>query len=292
MINATKGFHSQRWQQAVAGLDAQQVSYVLVTVLGTAGSTPRASGSKMVITTTDIFDTIGGGHLEFQLIQRARQCLVEDKPESKIEHFSLGASLGQCCGGSVTVLFEPILNQALRVELFGAGHVAHQLVHLFAQLPVSVRWIDSRAELFPDVVPSNVTAIVEPFPIDQIKSAEPDTAFIVLTHNHQLDFEITEAVLKRKDSRFLGVIGSQTKAKRFAMRLAHRGYADADISKLTCPIGLATIQGKLPMEVAISISAQIMQLYQAMQPKTDVREGVAWREIKSEWQAPKGVEIE
>jgi xanthine dehydrogenase accessory factor len=281
VINTTSGFHPESWHQAVSALAASHTNYVLVTVLGTAGSTPRATGSKMVVTGADIFDTIGGGHLEFQLIARARKLLDDDATETKIEHFSLGASLGQCCGGSVTVLFEPIITHSLNIEVFGAGHVSHQLINILGQLPVSVRWIDSRVELFPETLPNNVEAIAEPYPNDQVAFAKPDSVFVVLTHNHQLDFEICETVLKRQDSRFLGVIGSETKAKRFAMRLVHKAYSESAIEHLTCPIGLTTIQGKLPMEVAISISAQIMQLYQAEQPKREVRQGIVWKDIKN-----------
>jgi xanthine dehydrogenase accessory factor len=291
MINTSKGFHSERWQEAVASLTARHISYVLVTVLGTAGSTPRAAGSKMVVTDNDIFDTVGGGHLEFQLLSHARQLLAGESAQTEIEHFSLGASLGQCCGGSVTVLFEPIISNAFHIELFGAGHVAHQLVNLLGQLPVAVNWIDSRAELFPDDLPTNVKTIAEPFPADRVKSARKNSVFLVLTHNHQLDFELTEAVLKRGDSQFLGVIGSDTKAKRFTMRLAHKAYSELAIAHLTCPIGLASIQGKLPMEVAISIAAQIMQIYQSTQAKHDVREGIAWKDIKNQWQKPKEEKI-
>lgn len=69
MLNKdTAGFHSQSWSEAVHQLTQACENFVLVTILGTAGSTPRANGTKMVITENDIYDTIGGGHLEFKAI--------------------------------------------------------------------------------------------------------------------------------------------------------------------------------------------------------------------------------
>jgi xanthine dehydrogenase accessory factor len=291
MINeSTQGFHPQSWSQAVAQLTEQNCDFVLVTIIGSAGSTPRATGTKMVVTASDIFDTVGGGHLEFKLIERARNLLTSGVDTSQIEHFPLGASLGQCCGGSVTILFEPIVSHRLSVEVYGAGHVAHHLISLLQHLPVSVRWIDSRANLFPETLPKNVTTYVEPYPCDQIKHAQPNSVFVILTHNHQLDFELCEAVLKRGDSALLGVIGSSTKAKRFTMRLAHKNYSEADIAHLTCPIGLEAIQGKLPMEVAVSITAQIMQVYQSEQAEPSIRNGLAWSELKNDLTISKAVE--
>ncbi len=83
-----------------------------------------------------------------------------------------------------------------------------------------------------------------------------------MTHQHPLDYAITEAVLRRGDASFLGVIGSETKARRFRLRLEHRGFSAAAIAGVHCPIGLAEVPGKRPMEVAVSVAAQVIALYQ------------------------------
>ncbi len=276
------GFHAQSWQQAIHELTQASCPYVLVTLLGTAGSTPRATGSKMVVAEEHIFDTVGGGHLEFKIIERARELLANGNEAQLIEHFSLGANLGQCCGGSVTVLFEPIVEQVQCIDLYGAGHVGHALVSILASLPVKVRWIDSRTDLFPATLPANVSCVVDEEPEQQVKLAPKNSIYVILTHNHQLDFSITEAVLKRDDCTFLGVIGSDTKAKRFQMRLEHKGLPQTDIERMICPIGLPNIQGKLPMEVAVSIAGQLMQIYQKSQTQKPQREGLQWQQIKSQ----------
>ena len=284
MLNKNiQGFHAQHWQQAVHELTTAQTDYVLVTLLGTAGSTPRASGTKMVITAESIYDTVGGGHLEYKIIAHARELLLAGEPIQTLHHFPLGASLGQCCGGSVTALFEVMAQKILNVDIYGAGHVAQALVPLLGQLPVRVRWIDSRRDLFPASLPSNVTRIVDEEPQQQVAIAPSRTVFIILTHNHQLDFAVTERAIKRNDAQFIGVIGSQTKATRFQLRLQHKGYTVGQIQQMTCPVGLPNVTGKLPMEVAVSIAGQLIGLYQQHAVKP-IRNGLQWQTLKSELQ--------
>lgn len=94
------------WVQAVAECERSGRPYVLVTVLGVTGSVPREPASKMVVTPEHSYDTIGGGHLEYRVIARARERLANHEYSFELAHFPLGASLGQCCGGSVAVLLE------------------------------------------------------------------------------------------------------------------------------------------------------------------------------------------
>jgi len=278
----TKGFHRGSWSDAVAVLSQQGQCFVIATLLGSAGSTPRSAGTKMVITDSDIYDTVGGGHLEYKMIEKAREFLLTGDGSQNIEHFSLGASLGQCCGGSVSVLFETIVNEKLNVDVYGAGHVSHALMTILADLPVRVRWLDSRAELFPENLPANVAPIIDEFVVDQVKAAKPNTAAIIMTHNHQLDFSLCEALIKRGDCASIGVIGSETKAKRFRMRLEHKGLSQSDIQKMKCPVGLEEVAGKLPMEVAVSIAGEIIALYQSSTMNKPVRDGLQWVQLKSE----------
>ena len=290
-INSQQGFHAANWTEACFELNRSGTSYVLVTLLGSAGSTPRAAGTKMVVTSEDIFDTIGGGNLEFSVIQKARALLVNNQSEQKIEHFPLGASLGQCCGGSTTVLMEAIVSQHMALDVYGAGHVAQALMQILSALPVSVRWIDSRAELFPEHIPANIKAVINEFPEDEVKNAVANTATLVLTHNHQLDFSIAENVLRRDDFSWLGVIGSDTKAIRFQKRLLNKGVDEALVARMQSPVGLADVPGKLPMEVAVSIAGEIIGLYHKESHKLDHRnetlqsskanrKGVHWSEMK------------
>ena len=89
--------------------------------------------------------------------------------------------------------------------------------------------------------------------------------YIVMTHNHQMDFDISQAILTRGDFSYLGLIASDTKWRRFQQRYKHRGIDQQQVTRMNCPIGLAQVGGKLPIEVAVSVAAEIISIYQAEQ---------------------------
>ncbi|WP_425641906.1 xanthine dehydrogenase accessory protein XdhC [Marinomonas gallaica] len=268
------------WTDVVATLQRTGEAYVLVTVIGTRGSSPRETGSKMVVTAEHSDDTIGGGHLEYKSIAKARELLLTQQDCQHIEEYPLGATLGQCCGGKVTVLFEHFAERGKDVWVFGAGHVSKAMVPLLAELPLRVHWVDSREEQFPEYIPSNVERCLTDDPVGELKRATAGSYMLVLTHNHQLDYELTEAALRRGDLGFLGVIGSDTKALRFRQRLSHRQFDETAIDKMTCPVGLEQVPGKRPMEVAVSITGQLIALYQAEQPASLVQKAIDWQQLK------------
>jgi xanthine dehydrogenase accessory factor len=96
-----------KWLIELDRLSCNQQPLVMVTVASVKGSTPREPGAKMLVTEQQIFSTIGGGNLEYQAIQIARNMLAHHSPHV-LQRFSLGAGLGQCCGGVVSLLFECI----------------------------------------------------------------------------------------------------------------------------------------------------------------------------------------
>jgi len=292
MLNASfQGLHQHSWLEAATELEGRGETYALVTVLSTSGSTPRASGTKMVVSHDNIYATIGGGHLEFKVIEQSRALIKEGKSCQRIENFQLDASLGQCCGGSTAVMFEVFSCDSLQLDIHGAGHIAHALILILAQLPIRIRWIDSRADIFPEQLPSNVQKIVDEEPVQQVSCAAVNSAFLILTHNHQLDFELCQAIIKRADASWLGVIGSETKNKKFQHRLAHRGFSSEQIKQMICPIGLPQVTGKLPMEVAVSVAGQLIELYQSMQCAPAKRDGVQWPTIKKHLTTDKVTDI-
>ncbi len=295
------------WSSASHKLSKQGQAYVLVTLVGVSGSTPRNSGTKMVVSHDDIFDTIGGGHLEHKAIKYAKKMLASAKSCQHIEHFQLGSNLGQCCGGNTTVLFECFAATGVNIMLFGAGHVGKALVPMLAQLPCKVTWVDSRAEQFPanGARFDNVQQVISDAPELEVANMPENSYFIVMTHNHQMDFEITQAILKRADFHYLGLIASETKWRRFQQRYKYRDIDEKQVARMNCPIGLAQVGGKLPMEVAVSVSAEIINIYQAEQTKAAVlrdhleqsqrqdstvslpaksrpssQQGIAWQEFK------------
>ncbi|MDE1164021.1 MAG: xanthine dehydrogenase accessory protein XdhC [Pseudomonas sp.] len=249
------------WISALADLQAQGEPCVLVTIIEEKGSTPRNAGSKMVVSATHLYDTIGGGHLEYKAMHIARQMLESGKQDTHLERFSLGASLGQCCGGVTVLLFEPMGQVQAQIAVFGAGHVGRALVPLLASLPCRVRWIDSREQEFPEHIPHGVRKIVNEEPLDEVDELPKGSYCIVMTHNHALDLELTAAILKRNDFTWFGLIGSKTKRVKFEHRLRDRGFDPAIVQRMRCPMGLAEVKGKLPIEIAVSVAAEIIATY-------------------------------
>jgi xanthine dehydrogenase accessory factor len=254
------------WVADLARLAEAGTPAVLVTVLTTAGSSPREAGAKLVVSAGGCSGTVGGGHLELTAIEMARDLLAAEAegPAAQagplVREFALGPGLGQCCGGTVTLLLELVAPPPWRIALFGAGHVGRAVVRLLAELPCRVEWVDERPEAFPEVVPPNVRRTVSDAPDEVLARLPPGCDVLVMTHSHQLDQAIVEAVLGWGRQRFLGLIGSATKRARCLARLERRGLPEAARARLTCPIGLPGVGGKRPAEIAIAVAAQLLQL--------------------------------
>ncbi|GAC14727.1 xanthine dehydrogenase accessory protein XdhC [Aliiglaciecola lipolytica] len=248
-----------RWFDGIHHCQNTAKEYVVLTVMGSVGSTPRAQGTKMVVTEDRIFDTIGGGHLEHMSIQKARSLLADKKTNQHVEYFPLGAKLAQCCGGATHVLFEVFWQHANQLLIFGAGHVAQALIPIVSQLPVSTTWVDSRQHIFDDLaVPDNIHTVISQDCIDVFNDKQINYV-LVMTHDHQLDYDIVKQALTIDSIQYLGLIGSETKAKRFKTRLKNHNISEHQLQKLICPVGLDSVTGKRPIEVAISIAGQLIQ---------------------------------
>ena len=232
--------------------------HCLIEVLETRGSAPREAGTRMWVSATETRGTIGGGNLEYTALKIAREMLLSGEPMRE-RRFALGDSLGQCCGGSVTLRFTKTQNPEIsqqtqfHVVLFGAGHVGKEVARILERLPCGLTWIDPRPEVFPASV--NAKVVIEEEPAWMAEEAPAGAFYLVMTHSHALDLEIVERVLKRNDFAFLGLIGSETKAAKFRSRLRAKGI---DSSRLVCPIGLVKA-GKHPAEVAVSAVAQLLE---------------------------------
>ena len=266
------------WQQAINACHGDAAPFAVATVLGTTGSTPRGANAKMVVTSEAIFGSIGGGRLELLVTLQARKMLASRVPSQKIDHFPLATKAGQCCGGSVTVLIESFPETAMRLAVFGAGHVGGALVQIMAQCDARIDWIDSRLELFPDEVAGNVNTICLSDPMDHIQSLWDTHRCIVVTHDHALDYRLVYTLLTETDIDYVGLIGSETKAKRFYNRLEKDGVSSAEQRRCRCPIGLPEVGGKLPMEIAVSIAAEVLSLDPVA--VSEIKPELSWKEIQ------------
>jgi xanthine dehydrogenase accessory factor len=255
-----------------SGLEAPHV--VLVTVHATEGSVPREVGAWMAVGAHEVAGTIGGGHLEFEAIAEARRRLAGGVGESRLR-FTLGPSLGQCCGGVVHLQFEAAGSQQLAARrraleashaplaLFGGGHVGRALVRVLAPLPFAVTWIDSRDEIFPPDTPANVRCEHSDPVQAAVADLAPGSRVLVMSFSHAEDLDVIAACLRRLRERgdlpYVGLIGSKTKWATFRHRLEQRGFREEDLARVTCPIGVPGIRGKEPEVIAVAVAAQLLQ---------------------------------
>jgi xanthine dehydrogenase accessory factor len=261
---------------------AAEPSAALVEVAAAKGSTPREAGAWMLVATARTFGTIGGGQLEFMAIDKARQMLGSGvraaPPVERIEKratldIPLGPEIGQCCGGRVELSIR-LVDDALEAELienaaaeearlphvylFGGGHVGQALAAALALLPLRVAIVETRADAL-DGMPEGIVTKLTPVPEEMVRAAPAGAAFVVLTHDHALDFLIVGEALRRQDAAYVGMIGSKTKKATFRnwyMKTA--GGTGTAFSRLVSPIGGNAIRDKRPAVIAALAAAEIM----------------------------------
>jgi len=332
------------WLDTLKNEIAAGRAMVRVVVAAVRGSAPREAGACMLVGVNRVEGTIGGGHLEWKSIGIARQMLASGAAgEVQFDRLSLGATLGQCCGGVVdlwlerfdaadlafieeamaasrcgepmairtviesqaaadaagkharpvrtlcsvgletspdapravidraadgkSMLVERIDPQGTPLWIFGAGHVGSALVRTLADLPLRITWVDSREEefsaRFPHGLPGHVTALLSDSPAEEVRAAPAGAYCLVLTHSHDLDYDICRELLKKDDFAWAGLIGSKTKAAKFVHRLERQGFSKEQIGRITCPIGVEGIDSKLPAAIAVAVAAQVLQVLEA-----------------------------
>ncbi len=260
-----------RWRDTIVDLQRTNTPAILVSVDSIVGSTPREPGAKMIVTRDRLYGTIGGGNLEFQACRIARDQLLSGQAVGN-KRFPLGAGLGQCCGGLVNLVFETLDDaqswsraesevETLDLYLFGAGHVGRAVVNAMRDLPVDIHWIDSRDDMFPPDLPAGVATVCTDTPEAEVDAAPAQCGFLVMTHDHSIDQSLCEQILKRDDFAYFGLIGSKSKRRMFETRMRRRGLDPQCFKRMTCPIGIDGISSKNPAVIAISVAAEIMQVY-------------------------------
>lgn len=158
------------------------------------------------------------------------------------------------------VLLEPIMGNDMSVAVFGAGHVGTATVNTLSTLDCNIRWIDGRRKIFPKQLPDNVQKIESERPELEVAALPAGTCYLVMTHSHPLDLAIVQQVLERGDFGYCGLIGSVSKRRSFEKRLLKLGLTKPQLTKLTCPIGIAGIDSKKPAAIAIAVAAELLQI--------------------------------
>lgn len=273
--------------QQMHQLLAQGENLVLVSVEASSGSTPRGEGAMMLVSGQGrVAGTIGGGAVEYRSEQIAQEALRAG--QSRMESFRLRPNevqdLGMICGGDVDVSFrylaggdesaiawarqeEERLLPAGRVYIFGGGHVAQALVPTLAAVDFRCVVLEDReafcrSELFPGVEETRLIQNDDPAAYAGITA---DDYIAVMTRGHKDDLTVQAHALKTP-ARYIGVIGSRRKTAAVFARLREMGYTDADLARITTPIGL-DIKAETPAEIAVSIAAQLIMIRAETAPR-------------------------
>ncbi len=250
---------------------AQHAKTALVRITSVQGSSPREKDTWMLVSARATYGTIGGGQLEYMAIDEAR-VLIAKEGAARVLDIPLGPEIGQCCGGRVElsvsrvdsatkaqlILAEDAERKARpAVYLFGAGHVGRALTEALRPLPVRTVIVDTRAEEL-SLIDERFDKRLVPVPEELVRAAEPGSVFIVLTHDHSLDFLVTSEALARDDAAYVGMIGSRTKRATFESWCRRVPEVQVDTSQLICPIGAARHTDKRPEVIAAHVAAEVM----------------------------------
>lgn len=245
---------------------------VQVTVTEALGSTPREAGTVMFVSGTAEYGTIGGGQLEYLAIERARKILTDESAGDEMA-VPLGPEIGQCCGGRVVLTFRRMnranVAAAVRafrkaeetrpeVYIFGAGHVGRALADYLSLLPVRPVLIDERADELAKCS-ANIDTRHSALPDAEIRIARPGAAYVILTHDHALDFLLVAETLARGDAAYVGMIGSATKRAKL-LTYCRAEYPSLQTSSLICPIGSNESGDKRPEVIAAFVAAEILEV--------------------------------
>ena len=240
-------------------------------IIEVKGSSPNSLDDIILISTDTIFGTIGGGNLEYLVIDEARK-LIDNNIANKVMNIPLGPGIGQCCGGYVQVKLSLHNNSkdALKNEyfvndfksnlyVFGSGHIGQALISKLENINFNTFIIDSREDYLKMTNIKDINYLLSKKPWEIVSKLEDNSYFIVLTHSHDYDLKILNEILK-KNNTFVGLIGSLTKKKRFYKRLIDNGHNKSIVEKIECPIGIDIGNSKDPNEIAFSIITRIISI--------------------------------
>jgi len=236
----------------------QGVPAVFCLVTGTTGSTPRKAGSKMVVLSDGTTKgTIGGGSIEYQVIQDALKLLSGGEPFTK--HFHLEEDLKMHCGGSMEVYFEAI-GRLPKLLIFGGGHIGKALAGYAPGLGFRTFVFDQREGIFDSWnLPGVETRTGDYFRIIDSLVFDMNTYVVIVTHKHEFDERVLLACAPREHA-YLGMIGSKRKVAEIRNNALDNKILSAEVlANINMPIGLP-FAAETPSEIAISIAAKLIDV--------------------------------
>ena len=242
-------------------------TFVVATVVESTGSAPGKSGFKIIVDSSgQSFGTVGGGAIEFEVIENCKRIL--ENGENKFQRYLLSQKgnsannnvkvVPMMCNGKESIFYE-VYRMKPEVYIFGGGHVGQALLRILQNLGYHIKLIDNREEFSNSKVAPGADEYITADYIEYTGNFEPpeDSFLISLTHGHSFDYEILNKIYSRKlEVKYIGVIASKSKGKQLKDKLLSEVNSDIDFSKLHTPIGLR-IGGDSADEIALSIAAEL-----------------------------------
>jgi xanthine dehydrogenase accessory factor len=232
----------------------------LATIINVRGSIPSFQTAKMLIRDDgSILGTIGGGCVEAEVWQAAREVMEQEKPRTL--SFNLNDdpkyNNGLVCGGTLEVFVEPVLPASL-LYIFGAGHVAHNLYKVARVAGFDVVVVDDREsyanrERFPEARDIYADDFEEVLPTLNV----PESAFIVIvTRGHRDDMRVLRWAVQTP-ARYIGMIGSKRKVITIYRELQEEGIPAERFENVHAPVGL-DIGAVTPEEIGVAVVAEMI----------------------------------
>jgi xanthine dehydrogenase accessory factor len=247
--------------QSVAKLELEGDSGALCTIIRSSGSTPRHTGSKMLVYPDGSFiGTVGGGQVESRIILEALAALSDGRPRL-LSYEMVDPSRGDpgVCGGQLEVYVEPILSRPTLL-IIGGGHVGRAVAHLARWLNYKVVVSDDRVEFCtPEANPdadSFLPVLMSEIP--QHLKINSQTYIVITSRGSNVDIEGLPALLNGTAG-YIGVIGSRRRWAVTRKALLTAGLDEMTINRVHSPMGLE-LQAETPEEIAVSIMAEVMMV--------------------------------
>lgn len=246
---------------ALSRLEQDGESGVLCTIIRSRGSTPRHSGSKMLVFPDGHFiGTVGGGEVESRVIREALEALTDGSPRL-LSYDMVDPKQGDpgVCGGQLEVYVEPIRSHPTLL-IIGGGHVGKAVAHLARWLHFRVAVSDDRVEFCtPEANPdADVFYPVKMSDLPDAMRITPQTYVVLTTRGVRVDIEGLPKLIESQ-AVYIGVIGSRRRWAITLKALRDTGISEALLQRVHSPIGLE-LNAETPEEIAVSIMAEIIML--------------------------------
>ena len=241
----------------------------VATIVNVRGSIPSFRTAKMLVRDDgSISGSIGGGCVEGEVWQAAREVMEQEKPRTLTFNLNQNPKYdtGLVCGGTLEIFVEPILPPAL-LYIFGAGHVAYSLYQIAQIAGFDITVVDDRdAYANRDRFPTARDVVAEDFDKACEKLHISESAYIVIvTRGHRDDMRVLRWAVNTP-ARYIGMIGSKRKVITIYRELEKEGIPLETFANVHAPVGL-DIGAITPEEIAVSIVAEMVAIRRNAQPE-------------------------